>query len=496
MNSVRDETIRQTESDPFSEFLLGVPAQGGGQRLRGATFAVVNPADGTHLADVPDMGREETQQAIRAAKAALPAWAAKTAKERAKILRSWYDLIVVHRETLARLLTLEQGKPLGEARAEILYGASFIEWFAEEGKRLYGDVIPTHAPDKRLLVLKQPIGVVGAITPWNFPNAMITRKAAPALAAGCTIVIKPAEDTPLSALALGELARRAGIPEGVLNVVTSNRPVEVAEVLTASTDVRKLSFTGSTQVGKILMRQCGDTLKKLSLELGGNAPVIVFDDADLDAAVAGAIVSKFRNAGQTCVSANRILVQSTVMEKFAARFSAAVEALPVGNGMDAATAVGPLINRDAVAKVDGLVRRAVAMGAHVVVGGSAHERGGNFYRPTVLTGVTWEMEIAQAEIFGPVAPLFAFDTEADAIRVANQTPYGLSAYFYARDIARVWRVAEALEYGMVGLNDVTISTEAAPFGGMKESGIGREGSKYGLEDYVEIKYLCLGGLSR
>ena len=480
----------------FDGIQSGAARHGSARRAGKATFPVFNPADGAHIADVPDMGREDTRQAIQSAKAALPSWTAKTAKERAKLLRTWHDLIITHHEALARLLTLEQGKPLAEAKGEILYGASFIEWFAEEGKRLYSDVIPSHAPDKRLLVLKQPIGVVAAITPWNFPNAMITRKAAQALAAGCTIVIKPSEETPLSALALSALAERAGLPEGVLNVVTSNQAVAVAEVLTASADVRKLSFTGSTRVGKILMRQCGDTIKKLSLELGGNAPFIVFEDADLDAAVAGAIVSKYRNAGQTCVCANRILLQSSVMDEFVTKFQTAVKALRVGDGMDPETSVGPLINAAAVAKVDGLVRDAVAKGARAVLGGSAHVRGGNFYQPTVLAGVTPDMHIAQAEIFGPVAPLYGFDTEEDAVRLANNTPYGLAAYFYTRDIGRIWRIAEALEYGMVGLNEGMISGEAAPFGGVKESGIGREGSKYGLEEFVAIKYLCLGGLSK
>ncbi len=467
-----------------------------GTKPSGRTFKVLNPANGQVLAEVPDMGPEETSQAIERAKGAFGAWRAQTASRRAGLMRAWHDLILANIEPLAQLLTLEQGKPLSEARAEIRYGASFVEWFAEEGKRLYGDVVPSHAADKRLLVLKQPVGVVGAITPWNFPNAMITRKAAPALAAGCTIVVKPAEETPLSALALLELARRAGIPEGVVNIVTSSEPVRVAQTLTASADVRKLSFTGSTEVGKILMRQCSETLKKLSLELGGNAPLMVFDDADLDAAAAGAVLSKFRNSGQTCVSANRILVQSSVMEAFAARFKSQVARLVVGDGLDPATAIGPLINRDALAKVDRLVREAVSKGARIVLGGRPHELGSTFFQPTVLTGVTWDMEIAQTEIFGPVATLFAFDTESQAVRLANDTRYGLAAYFYARDLARVWRVAEALEYGMIGLNDVTISTAAAPFGGMKESGIGREGSKYGLDDYVEIKYLCLGGLTQ
>ncbi|HEY8351139.1 MAG TPA: NAD-dependent succinate-semialdehyde dehydrogenase [Sphingomonadales bacterium] len=478
------------------EFLADILSHAKGQQGTKRQFAVHNPADGTLIADVADMGRDETLAAIQAARAALGPWSALTAKTRAQILRRWHDLILAHQEELAKLLTLEQGKPIQEARGEILYGASFIEWFAEEGKRLYGDVIPSHAPDKRLIVIKQPIGVVGAITPWNFPNAMITRKVAPALAAGCTTVIKPAEDTPLSALALGVLADRAGIPAGVINIVTSNNAPEVAEVLTGHPDVRKISFTGSTRVGKLLMRQCADGVKKVSLELGGNAPFIVFDDADLDAAVQGAITSKYRNAGQTCVCANRILVQRSVTDTFAAKFKAAVEALSVGEGLSGSNNVGPLINRAAVEKVDGLVKDAVAKGADVVLGGKPLDLGGHFYAPTILTGITPAMEIAHAEIFGPVAPIFPFDTEEEAIRLANDTPYGLAAYFYTRDIGRVWRVAEALEYGMVALNEGIISSEAAPFGGIKESGIGREGSKYGLDDFVEIKYLCLGGLGK
>lgn len=458
------------------------------------TFAVTNPADGTLIAHVADMGADETHAAIAAAKAAMPAWAAKTAKERANILRAWFNLIMENQEQLAHLLTLEQGKPLAESMGEIAYGASFIEWFAEEGKRLYGDIIPSHGADKRILVLKQPIGVVAAITPWNFPIAMITRKVGPALAAGCTAVVKPAEDTPLSALALALLAEQAGIPEGVLNIVPTQNAAPVAQVLTSHPDVKKMSFTGSTRVGKLLMKQCADTVKKVSLELGGNAPFIVFEDADIDAAVAGAMLSKYRNAGQTCVCANRILVQSSVMDEFSAKLKTAVEALSVGNGMTTGVTTGPLINPAALAKVHGLVSDALSKGAEAVIGGAPHELGGNFYQPTILTGVTPDMDIAHAEIFGPVAPLFSFEDEAEAIRMANDTPYGLAAYFYTRDIGRVWRVAEALEYGIVGINEGIISTEAAPFGGIKESGVGREGSKYGIDDYVEIKYLCMGGL--
>jgi succinate-semialdehyde dehydrogenase/glutarate-semialdehyde dehydrogenase len=466
----------------------------GARHVRAARFAVANPATGNTVAEVPDLGRDETLQAVAAAEREFPVWAARTAKDRCAVLRRWHDLILAHREELAELLTLEQGKPLTEARAEIGYGASFVEWFAEEGRRVYGDVIPTHAPDKRLLVLKQPVGVVGAITPWNFPVAMVTRKAAPALAAGCTLVLKPAEETPLCALALLALALEAGVPKGTLEVVTSSRPAEIGAALTGSEVVRKLSFTGSTEVGKLLMRQCGDTLKKISLELGGNAPFIVFDDSDLDVAVAGAVAAKFRNAGQTCVSANRILVQAGIHDEFARRFCTAVAGLAVGDGMEPGTDVGPLISAGAVDKVERLVADAVSRGAVIAAGGARHGRGGHFYRPTVLTGVTSGMSIAQQEVFGPVAPLLSFRDERDAVRMANDTRYGLVAYFYARGLNRVWRVAEGLECGMVVLNSPTFSSEATPFGGVKESGFGREGSKYGLDDYVEIKFLCLGGM--
>ncbi len=469
-----------------------------GLKLGGAaarTFAVFNPANGAHIADVADGTADDMRVAIAKAKSAFPAWSARTAKERGAILRRWHGLVVDHADVLAEILTLEQGKPLAEARGEILFGANFIEWFAEEAKRVYGDIVPAHAPDKRCLVLKQPVGVVGAITPWNFPSGMITRKVAPALAAGCTIVVKPAEDTPLSALALAVLAADAGLPENVMTVVTAAQAAEVAGVLTASPDVRKLSFTGSTRVGKLLMRQCADTVKKLSLELGGNAPFIVFEDADLDAAVAGAMATKFRNAGQTCVSANRIYVQASVMDAFARKYAGAVRALTIGDGFEGGTQIGPLINVAAVEKVDGLVQDALGKGAVAVLGGGRHERGGNFYAPTILTGVSPEMEIAHAEIFGPVAPLTPFETEAEVIARANDTPYGLAAYFWSRDIGRVFRVAEALEYGMVGANEVLTSNEGAPFGGIKESGMGREGSRYGIEDFVEIKYLALGGIA-
>jgi len=460
----------------------------------GATFAVTNPADGTPLACVPAMGAAETRRAIAAAERALSAWKARTAKDRAQILRRWFDLLMAAQDDLALLLTAEQGKPLAEARGEIVYGAAFVEWFAEEAKRVYGEVIPEHAEGKRIVVTKEAVGVAAAITPWNFPSAMITRKCAPALAAGCTVVIKPAEDTPLSALALAVLAERAGIPPGVFNVVTAGDPAAVGGELTASPVVRALSFTGSTEIGKLLMRQCAGTVKKLSLELGGNAPFIVFDDADLDQAVAGAIASKFRNAGQTCVCANRLLIQDGIYDAFAAKFTEAATKLTVGPGLTTTSQQGPLINEEAVAKVERHIADAVAKGAQVALGGRRHSLGGTFFEPTVLTGVTPDMLSAREEIFGPVAPLFRFKTEEDAIRIANDTEFGLAAYFYARDIGRVWRVARALEYGIVGINDGSISTEVAPFGGMKESGLGREGSRHGIEEFLETKYLCMGGL--
>jgi succinate-semialdehyde dehydrogenase / glutarate-semialdehyde dehydrogenase len=465
-----------------------VPAQSG------ARFAVRNPATDEVIADIADLGEGETRRAIEAAARAFPAWRKKTAKERAFVLRKWFELIMGAQEDLARLMTAEQGKPLLETRGEVAYGASFIEWFAEEGKRAYGDVIPTNAQGKRIIVLKEPIGVVAAITPWNFPNAMITRKCAPALAAGCTVVVKPAEDTPLSALALAELAVRAGIPAGVFNVVPTSNPAKVGGELTQSPIVRKFSFTGSTEIGKLLMRQCASTVKKISLELGGNAPFIVFDDADLDAAVEGAMLSKYRNMGQTCVCANRILVQDGVYDTFAEKLAARVRVMKVGNGMDDGVTQGPLINEDGVRKVERLIDDAVKKGAKIVVGGKRHPLGHTFFQPTVLTGVTPSMAMAREEIFGPVASLYRFQTEEDAIRMANDTEYGLAAYFYARDLGRVFRVAEALEYGIIGINEGIISTEVAPFGGFKESGIGREGSKYGIEDYLEIKYLALGGI--
>ncbi|HEY0837814.1 MAG TPA: NAD-dependent succinate-semialdehyde dehydrogenase [Azospirillum sp.] len=458
----------------------------------GRSFPVTNPATGAELGRVADLGAEETRAAIIAANEAWPAWRAKTAKERAVILRRWFELIMANQEDLAVLMTAEQGKPLTESRGEVAYGASFVEWFAEEGKRVYGDVIPTHKHGTRLVVLKEPIGVVAAITPWNFPNAMITRKVAPALAAGCPVVIKPAEDTPLSALALAVLAERAGIPAGVFNIVTGSDPVAIGNELTSNPIVRKLSFTGSTEVGKILMRACADTVKKVSLELGGNAPFIVFDDADLDAAVAGAMLSKYRNSGQTCVCANRLLVQASVYDAFAEKLAAAVRAIKVGNGLEAGVQQGPMINDAAIAKVEELLGDALAKGATVLTGGKRHDLGATFFEPTIVTGVTPAMRVAREEIFGPVAPLFRFETEEEAIRMANDTEFGLAAYFFSRDVGRAWRVAEKLEYGIVGINEGIISNEVAPFGGIKESGIGREGSKYGIEDFLEIKYLCMG----
>ncbi len=460
----------------------------------GARFDVRNPATGEVIARVADASDVEARAAVEAAARALPAWRKKTAKERAALLRKWFELIMANQEDLAQLMTAEQGKPLAETRGEVAYGASFIEWFAEEGKRVYGDVIPTTQQGRRILVLREPVGVVAAITPWNFPNAMITRKCAPALAAGCTFIIKPAEETPLSALALAELATRAGIPAGVFNVVPSNQPAKVGGELTQNPIVRKFSFTGSTEIGKLLMRQCASTVKKVSLELGGNAPFIVFDDADLDAAVEGAMLSKYRNMGQTCVCANRFLVQEKVYEAFAEKLVARVAALKVGDGTAEGVMQGPLINIAGVEKVERLVKDAVGKGARVVTGGKRHALGGTFFEPTVLRDATPSMAAAREEIFGPVALLYPFATEADAIRMANDTEYGLAAYFYARDIGRVMRVAEALEYGILGINEGIISTEVAPFGGFKESGIGREGSKYGIEDYLEIKYLALGGL--
>ena len=457
-------------------------------------MAVTDKATGEEIARVPDLGAEETNAAIAAAHRAFKPWAARLAKDRSRILRRWYELIVEHADELALLLTKEQGKPLAEAKGEILYGAGFVELFAEEAKRIYGETIPSHKADARIVIMKQPVGVVAAITPWNFPSAMITRKVAPALAVGCTVVVKPAEDTPLSALALAELVERAGLPKGVLNVVTAKNPVPVGAAMTSNPLVRMVTFTGSTEVGKILMAQAAGTVKRVGMELGGNAPFIVFDDADLDNAVAGAMASKFRNAGQTCVCANRILVQDTVYDAFAEKLAAAVQGLKVGPGAEAGVTVGPLINAEAVRKVGEHVADAVQKGAKVVMGGKPHALGGTFYEPTVLTGVTPEMRVSCEETFGPVAPLFKFSTEAEAIRMANDTPFGLAAYFFARDIGRCWRVAEALEYGIVGVNEGITSTEIAPFGGFKESGVGREGSHHGIDEFVEIKYTLMGGL--
>jgi succinate-semialdehyde dehydrogenase / glutarate-semialdehyde dehydrogenase len=460
----------------------------------GAILDVTNPATSEKLGSIPNMGAAETRRAIAAAAAALPAWRARTAKERAIIMRRWFDLMTENQEDLATLMTAEQGKPLAESKTEILYAASFIEWFGEEAKRLYGDIIPGHQADKRIMVLRQPVGVVAAITPWNFPSAMITRKAGPALAAGCTLVCKPATQTPYSALALAELAHRAGVPKGVFNMITGSATAIGGE-MTGNPLVRKLTFTGSTEVGKKLMTQCAGTVKKLSLELGGNAPFIVFDDADLDAAVQGALASKYRNTGQTCVCANRLLIQAGVYEEFAARLKSAVVQLRVGDGLKGVTDQGPLIDAKAVTKVEEHIADAVAKGAKVVLGGKRHALGGSFFEPTILTDVTPKMLVAREETFGPVAPLFKFESEAQAIAMANDTEFGLAAYLYTRDLARSWRVSEAIEYGIVGLNTGIISTEVAPFGGVKESGIGREGSKYGILDYTEIKYVCVGGVS-
>ncbi len=456
----------------------------------GATLAVTNPVDESEIARVPDMAEAETRRAIDAASAALPGWATLTAAERAGALRRWQELILAAREDLAQIMTAEQGKPLAEARGEITYAASFIEWFAEEARRVYGDLIPSHQAHQRILTMKQPVGVCAAITPWNFPAAMITRKAGAALAAGCTLVVKPAEATPLTALALAVLAERAGLPPGVLNVVTG-QPQPIGAALTGSTLVRKLSFTGSIEVGKRLMRQCADTVKRLSLELGGNAPFIVFDEADLDAAIDGAMQSKYRNSGQTCVCANRFLVQAGIHDAFATRLAARVRDLRVGAGTEKDVTQGPLINAAALGKVEAQVSDALARGARVLTGGHRHARGGTFFEPTVIADVSPDMRVARDETFGPVAPLIRFDTEAQAVRLANATEYGLAAYLYSKDLGRVWRVAEALEFGMVGVNSGLISTAVAPFGGVKQSGLGREGSRYGIDEYLEIKYVCM-----
>ncbi|MDT8894119.1 NAD-dependent succinate-semialdehyde dehydrogenase [Halomonas sp. I1] len=457
-------------------------------------FAVTNPATGETLARVPDLDAEDARQAVAAAEAAWQGWRRKPAKERASLLRAWFDHIMANQDALARLMTLEQGKPLAESRGEVAYGASFVEFYAEQAKRVAGETLPSHGADKRILVLREPIGVVAAITPWNFPLAMITRKCAPALAAGCTVVIKPAEATPLTALAMARLAEDVGIPAGVINVVTAARPAEIGEVLTTDPRVRKVSFTGSTAVGKRLLAQCAGTVKKTSMELGGNAPFIVFDDADLDAAVEGAVASKFRNSGQTCVCTNRVLVQAGVYEAFLDKLAARVAELQVGNGLEDGVAQGPLINDAAVDKVREHIADALDKGGRLVCGGQSHELGGTFFQPTVIGDVDGSMRVATEETFGPLAPVFRFDTEEEAITMANATESGLAAYFYANDYRRIWRVMEALEYGMVAVNEGLLSTELAPFGGVKESGLGREGSHHGLDEYTELKYVCVGGL--
>lgn len=461
----------------------------------GEVFEVANPANGEILASVARCGAAEVKRAIDVAEKAMVEWRAKSAKERAALLRNWFKLVMENQEDLAKILTAEQGKPLAESRGEIAYGANYIEWFAEEAKRVYGDTIPQPSNDKRIVCIKQPVGVVACITPWNFPNAMLTRKIAPALAAGCTVVCKPANETPLSALALGELAQRAGIPAGVINIIAGNTQ-EIGHELTQSPVIRKLTFTGSTGVGKLLIQQCASTVKKTSMELGGNAPFIVFDDADLDEAVKGAIICKYRNAGQTCVCANRILVQEGVYDEFAQKFAEAVAQLEMGDGAQDGITMGPLVNEKAARDVDAMVQDAVSRGASAVTGGQRSELGACFYEPTILTNVADDMRVFREEIFGPVAPLFKFKTEEDAIRMANDTEFGLACYFYSRDIGRIWRVGEALEYGIVGINEGIISNEMAPFGGVKESGNGREGSKYGMDDYLEIKYMCLGGIDK
>ena len=458
------------------------------------TFPVYNPASGECIANLPDMGVQETKEAIDVAENAQKDWAAKTGKERSVIIRKWYDLIIENKDDLSIILTTEMGKPIAEAAGEIQYGASFVEWFAEEAKRVYGDTIPGHQSDKRIVVIKQPVGVVGAITPWNFPNAMITRKVAPAFAVGCSVVLRPPKQTPLSALSLAYLAHEAGIPKGVFNVVVGTDSSGMGKELCQNEKVRKLTFTGSTEVGRILMRQCSDQIKKVSLELGGNAPFIVFDDADIDAAVAGAMISKYRNAGQTCVCANRIYVQDSVYDEFAKKLKKATEELKVGNGFDEGVTTGPLIDINGLEKVEEHIQDAVSKGATILAGGDRSSLGGSYFNPTILTEVTASMKVAKEETFGPLAPLFRFSSIEDVIKSANDTEFGLAAYFYAKDLSRVWRVAEALEYGIVGINTGLISTEIAPFGGIKQSGIGREGSKYGIDDFLEIKYLCMSGI--
>jgi succinate-semialdehyde dehydrogenase/glutarate-semialdehyde dehydrogenase len=458
-------------------------------------FDVTNPYSKDVICTLPEMGKTDTNKAIIAANNAWPDWRSKTAKERAVILKKWFDLIIDNQEDLAILMTTEQGKPLTESRGEVVYGASFVEWFAEEGKRTYGDIIPTHSNDRRIIAIKQPIGVVAAITPWNFPLAMITRKCAPALAAGCPVVIKPAAETPLCALALAELADQAGIPKGVLNVVVGTNAKEIGTALTESSVVRKLSFTGSTAVGKILTKNCADTMKKVSMELGGNAPFIVFDDADLDASITGVMASKYRNAGQTCVCANRILVQEGIYDAFINKLSEAVKSLEVGNGLDDGVNQGPLINQSAVEKVEEHIKDAVSHGGTIVAGGKLHKKGGTLFEPTIIANATTVMKVATEETFGPLAPIFKFSTEDEAIAMANDTEFGLASYFYTNNIGRIWRFSEALEYGIVGVNEGIISTESAPFGGVKESGLGREGSHFGIDEFLEIKYICMGGIN-
>ncbi|MFC7703063.1 NAD-dependent succinate-semialdehyde dehydrogenase [Plastorhodobacter daqingensis] len=488
LDSVTD--LRSLLKDPA---LLATRAYIAGEWVEaddGATFDVRNPARGDVICSVPDLSRAEAARAIAAAEGAQKEWAARTAKERANILRTWFNLMMENQDDLARILTAEMGKPLTEAKGEIAYGASFIEWFAEEGKRIYGETIPGHMPDKRLTVIRQPIGVAASITPWNFPNAMITRKCGPALAAGCGFVARPAAETPLSALALAVLAERAGLPRGIFSVITSSRSSDIGKEFCENPTVRKLSFTGSTEVGRILLRQAADQIMKCSMELGGNAPFIVFDDADLDEAVKGAMASKFRNNGQTCVCANRIYVQAGVYDAFAEKLAAAVDKMRVGDGLKDGVDAGPLINEDAVGKVEQHIQDVLDHGGQVLTGGKRHDLGGTFFQPTVVTGVTQKMRVAHEETFGPLAPLFRFETEEEAIRLANDTIFGLAAYFYARDIGRVTRVQEGLEYGIVGVNTGIISTEVAPFGGVKQSGLGREGSRHGIEDYLEMKYIC------
>lgn len=482
---LNDPSLLQTQCYVNGEWIDALDEQ---------TLDVMNPANGEIVASVASVGAAETQAAINAAENALDSWKKKTAKERSGIMRNWFNLIMQNQEDLAKIMTAEQGKPIAESRGEIAYAASFIEWFAEEAKRIYGDVTPTTSNDRRLITIKQPVGVVAAITPWNFPSAMLTRKAGPALAVGCTFVIKPAKETPLSAMALVVLAERAGIPPGVINLVVGDNSREIGDVLVQSPIVRKLTFTGSTPVGKQLMKGCADTVKKVSMELGGNAPIIVFDDADIDKAVAGAIASKYRNAGQTCICANRILVQSSIYDQFAEKFANAVGEFHVGDGMNDQTTMGPLLNAKAVAGVDKLVQDAVSKGATAITGGGLSDKGECFYQPTVLTNVSQDMRVHSEEIFGPVAPLFKFETEEQAIAMANDTEFGLASYIFTGNLGRIWRVSEALEYGMVGVNEVAISSEVIPFGGIKESGVGREGSKLGVEDYLETKFICLGGL--